>query len=95
MAGGALVLHTLGDRKQTISSLTALPGIGPWTAQYALLRAFADPDAFPAGDLGLRRALESGGVLPSERDVERISAPWRPWRAYAALHLWTEEALGP
>ena len=89
VTSGAVTLDVSGDREQTITRLMALRGIGPWTAQYVRLRAFADADAFPAGDLGLRRALESGGVLPSERELERISERWRPWRAYAALHLWT------
>jgi AraC family transcriptional regulator of adaptative response / DNA-3-methyladenine glycosylase II len=57
--------------------LQALPGIGPWTAQYIAMRALSDPDAFPSGDLVLRRAC--GG---------RETEDWRPWRAYAAMHIW-------
>ena len=72
-------------------ALLALPGVGPWTVAYLALR-LGDPDAFPAGDLGLRRALESHGRRPSARELEARSGPWRPWRAYAALHLWHREA---
>ncbi len=65
---------------QTAAELRALPGIGDWTAQYISMRAFKDPDAFPATDLGLLRAAGP--------DVARRSETWRPWRAYAAMHLW-------
>jgi 3-methyladenine DNA glycosylase/8-oxoguanine DNA glycosylase len=65
-------------------------GIGPWTEAYVAMRAGRDPDAFPAGDLGLRRALSGAdGTAPSERAVLLLSEPWRPWRAYAAMHLWS------
>ena len=62
--------------------LRGLPGIGDWTAQYIAMRAFNEPDAFPSGDLGLIRA--------AGRDVEKQSEAWRPWRGYAAMHLWME-----
>jgi AraC family transcriptional regulator of adaptative response / DNA-3-methyladenine glycosylase II len=52
------------------------------------MRALRDPDAFPAADLGLRRALAVDGRDPSAREAARRSEAWRPWRAYAALHLW-------
>ena len=68
----------------TRAALLELSGIGPWTAQYIELRALGWPDAFPAGDLGLRKAL--GGI--STRECEERSQSWRPWRAYAAAHLW-------
>lgn len=70
--------------QKTLEALTALPGIGPWTASMIALRALGDPDAFPAGDLVLRKAM--GGL--SAAALERASARWRPWRAYAAQHLW-------
>jgi AraC family transcriptional regulator of adaptative response / DNA-3-methyladenine glycosylase II len=69
---------TPGDR-----SAGELPGIGPWTIGYILMRAAADPDAFPGADLGLRRALARLGAPAGH------PARWRPWRAYAAMHLWT------
>lgn len=64
--------------------LCALPGIGEWTAGYVAMRAFGDPDAFPAGDLVLLRAASAA----SPRELERRAERWRPWRAYAAMHLW-------
>ena len=81
-----------GDRDSVAGSLLALPGIGPWTVGYLGLRVLADPDAFPAGDLGLRQALAAGGSLPSAADVEARAEPWRPYRAYAAMHLWASLA---
>jgi AraC family transcriptional regulator of adaptative response / DNA-3-methyladenine glycosylase II len=72
-------------------SLLALPGIGPWTVEYVAMRALRDPDALPAGDLVLRKAL--GGI--SEADVRRRADAWRPYRAYAAMHLWTAVAARP
>lgn len=73
----------------SLDALRAIPGIGEWTAQYVAMRALRDPDAFPAGDLGVRRALARGGVLPSTREVERTAERWRPFRAYAVMLLWT------
>ncbi|MET0789080.1 MAG: AlkA N-terminal domain-containing protein [Cellulomonas sp.] len=70
--------------------LLALPGIGPWTADYLALRVLGDRDALPVGDLVLRRALGVG--TPAE--VARLAEPWRPWRAFAAVHLWTATAYG-
>jgi AraC family transcriptional regulator of adaptative response / DNA-3-methyladenine glycosylase II len=67
--------------------LTAVPGIGEWTASYIAMRAFNDPDAFPVGDLVLRREASQGEPLTPRQLAERAEA-WRPWRAYAALHLW-------
>ena len=68
--------------------LCALRGIGPWTASYIAMRALREPDAFPAGDLGLRRTVSAGADLVSPRVLERMAERWRPWRAYAAMHLW-------
>ena len=82
VAGGAIVLHPATDRDETRSRLGALPGIGPWTVDYVAMRALADPDAFPVGDLVLKRALGADGAGRAER--------WRPWRAYAAMHLWNQ-----
>ncbi len=84
VAAGALQLDRHADPVATREALLALPGIGPWTAQYIELRALGWPDAFPAGDLGLRKAL--GGISTAE--CESMSQRWRPWRAYAATHLW-------
>jgi len=73
--------------------LCEIPGIGKWTAQYIAMRALGEPDAFPFGDLGLLRALD----LANPRDLERRAEAWRPWRAYAAMYLWSvpgESAVG-
>jgi 3-methyladenine DNA glycosylase/8-oxoguanine DNA glycosylase len=67
--------------------LVALPGIGPWTAEYVALRGAGDPDAFPASDLGLRYALGNGRPATAA-EVARAAAGWRPWRGYAAMYLW-------
>ena len=69
----------------------ALPGIGPWTAQYVAMRGFADPDAFPASDLGLLRVARALGIADTPRELLKYSERWRPWRAYAAQALWNHE----
>src|SRR5690242_11240758 len=66
----------------------ALPGIGAWTAHYMAMRALSHPDAFPAADLILRRAAASGAEALSTRALEQRAEAWRPWRAYAVMHLW-------
>ncbi len=72
-----------------VACATALPGIGAWTAHYIAMRGMALPDAFPAGDLVLQQRLAPAGVARlSERATETRSQAWRPWRAYAVLHLW-------
>jgi AraC family transcriptional regulator of adaptative response / DNA-3-methyladenine glycosylase II len=68
--------------------LLELPGIGPWTAAYVGMRALRDPDAIPLSDLGLRRALERLGVDARPAAVAARAEGWRPYRAYAAMHLW-------
>ena len=73
------------------SRLVALPGFGPWTAHVVALRAFGEGDAFPAGDLGLVRALERAG-LRGARKVAARAERWRPYRAYATIHLWASLA---
>ena len=87
LAGAAerLRLDPHADPAALTAQLAALPGIGPWTAAYVAMRAAAWPDALPSSDLALRRAL---GDLPAA-DVDARAAPWRPWRSYAVLHLWT------
>jgi AraC family transcriptional regulator, regulatory protein of adaptative response / DNA-3-methyladenine glycosylase II len=70
-----------------VSRFVALPGIGPWTAQYVAMRALGHPDAFPAGDLVLQQVLGRGRRL-TERETEARAEAWRPWRAYAVLQLW-------
>jgi AraC family transcriptional regulator of adaptative response / DNA-3-methyladenine glycosylase II len=88
LAAGDLVLDAGADRAEARRRLLALPGIGPWTADYVAMRALRDPDAFPAGDLGIRHALERLGADGRPPSAERISQRWRPYRAYAVSHLW-------
>jgi AraC family transcriptional regulator of adaptative response / DNA-3-methyladenine glycosylase II len=94
VAGGGLDLTVAVGLDEQVARLTALPGIGEWTAHYVAMRALGDPDAFPAGDLGVRRALARGGRRPTPREVAERAARWRPWRAYAAIALWTKETAG-
>ena len=68
--------------------LSGLPGFGPWTRAYVAMRVLGDPDAIPLGDLGLRRAMERLGEPADAGSLARRAELWRPWRAYAALHLW-------
>jgi len=89
VAGGELRLDAGAEPRAAVAGLLEVPGIGPWTATYVAMRALGDPDAYPPGDAGLRRALELRG-LPADRAAEeRISAAWRPWRSYATIHLWS------
>ena len=71
---------------------TALPGIGAWTAHYMALRALSHPDAFPANDLILRRAAADGARALSAKALRARAESWRPWRAYAVIHLWRHAA---
>jgi AraC family transcriptional regulator of adaptative response / DNA-3-methyladenine glycosylase II len=70
------------------TALSGLPGFGPWTRAYVAMRVRGDPDAIPLGDLGLRRAMERLGEPSDAGSLARRAELWRPWRAYAALHLW-------
>ncbi|MGL6150714.1 MAG: DNA-3-methyladenine glycosylase 2 family protein, partial [Aeromonas sobria] len=74
--------------------LLALPGIGPWTVSYWRLRCALDPDAFPASDLVLQKALGDGAKLPV-KEVLAQSAAWQPWRSYAASWLWHAMSEAP
>jgi AraC family transcriptional regulator of adaptative response / DNA-3-methyladenine glycosylase II len=80
-AAGELVLDPSADREQARTALLALPGVGPWTAEYVAMRALGDPDSFPCSDLVLKRR-----TTETKTDPER----WRPWRSYAAMHLWID-----
>ena len=91
LIGAGLELGPGGDRAAARAALAGVPGIGPWTVEYLALRVLGDPDAFPAHDLVLRQAL--GGVSPAE--AIRRAEGWRPWRGYAAQHLWVAAAAAP
>jgi AraC family transcriptional regulator of adaptative response / DNA-3-methyladenine glycosylase II len=82
------LLSTAPSLDTAVARLSALDGLGDWTAQYIAMRALREPDAFPASDLGLRRALETADGRPSPRALVAAAERWRPWRAYAVLHLW-------
>ena len=78
-----------------VSRWVALPGIGPWTAQYIALRAFGHPDAFPAEDLVLQRAAPNDGSRLSAKALTARAEAWRPWRGYAVIHLWRDSMNAP
>lgn len=84
---GAIDVELGADPERAATALAALPGLGPWTAQYVAMRTLGAPDAFPDGDLGLMRAL---GLVGRRALAERAEA-WRPWRSYAAMLLWQSE----
>jgi AraC family transcriptional regulator, regulatory protein of adaptative response / DNA-3-methyladenine glycosylase II len=84
VANGALSLDGAADSSTIVERLCAIRGLGSWTAQYIAMRALSDPDAFPAGDLVLLRAAG----MKTEAEMARHAERWRPWRAYAAMHLW-------
>ena len=84
VASGKLGLDPSANVEATIAALEALPGIGPWTAQYVAMRALAWPDAFPHPDVAVLKAMKQTRPAAALHDAES----WRPWRAYAVLHLW-------
>ena len=88
VAAGDLRLDAGADPAAAAADLLAIPGIGPWTASYVAMRALGDPDAFPVGDAGVRRALERRGYRSDRASQERLAETWRPWRSYAVVHLW-------
>jgi AraC family transcriptional regulator of adaptative response / DNA-3-methyladenine glycosylase II len=93
VAADPLIFGARRSLEAAIAQLRALPGIGEWTAQYIAMRELREPDAFPAADIGLLRALaDRRGVRPSQAALRAQAERWRPWRAYAALHLWASEA---
>jgi AraC family transcriptional regulator, regulatory protein of adaptative response / DNA-3-methyladenine glycosylase II len=100
LAQAALVDPSLFERgadlEEAVTKLCSVRGIGNWTAQYIAIRALREPDAFPASDIGLLRALAENGLRPTPQAVTARAEAWRPWRAYAAQHLWTHDvALSP
>jgi AraC family transcriptional regulator of adaptative response / DNA-3-methyladenine glycosylase II len=84
VARGEVDLDPLADTRELEANLLSIPGIGRWTAEYIALRALGDPDAFPATDLVLKRAMENAPHAP----VNELS----PWRAYAAVYLWKQHS---
>jgi len=85
-----IVLTFASNVEEQIESLMSLPGIGHWTANYIAMRALHWPDAFPTGDLVLMRAAGA-----NQKQLQRRSEAWRPWRAYAAHYLWQSSGVAP
>ncbi|MFL5771052.1 MAG: DNA-3-methyladenine glycosylase family protein [Chloroflexota bacterium] len=87
------LLAASDDLGEIVRRLTALPGIGEWTAQYVALRGLKHPDAFPASDLGILRALAGAGRRATPAEAIARAEAWRPYRAYAAQHLWSADSV--
>ena len=85
---GEVTFDAVIDSDAFLRRLTDLPGIGAWTAEYIAMRVLGEPDAFPSADLSLMRSLR----VKNARELELRSQRWRPWRAYAALYLWSAHA---
>jgi AraC family transcriptional regulator of adaptative response / DNA-3-methyladenine glycosylase II len=88
LAAGEVKLDADGDHGQARVQLLALPGIGPWTAEYIAMRALRDRDAFLPTDLGVRHALRKLGLDDRPRRALEYAERWRPYRAYALQYLW-------
>jgi AraC family transcriptional regulator of adaptative response / DNA-3-methyladenine glycosylase II len=92
---GQLILESHAEPLATYDALVALPGIGPWTAEYVVMRVLKHPDAFPSSDLGLLRAFDTVyGRRIKPKELEALAENWRPWRSYAALTLWQHSSGG-
>ncbi len=90
VANGQLRLDGARPLDEFVAEATRLAGVGPWTAHYLAMRALHDPDAFPAADLGIKKALRGAGPRAAEARAEA----WRPFRSYAVIHLWTALSEG-
>jgi AraC family transcriptional regulator of adaptative response / DNA-3-methyladenine glycosylase II len=80
------------DLAESVAQLRELAGIGEWTAQYIAMRALGESDAFLAADIGLQRSFARSGRRPTAQQLLARAERWRPWRAYATLHLWMADA---
>jgi AraC family transcriptional regulator of adaptative response / DNA-3-methyladenine glycosylase II len=88
VAAQRLPLHAGADVPATLAALKALPGIGDWTAQYIAMRALRWPDAFPAGDIALQKALGVQDAKNPAKEAQAASLAWQPWRSYAVIRAW-------
>ncbi len=86
---GVIEIDPGADGPELRRALQALPGIGPWTAEYVAMRVLRDPDAFMPTDLGIRRAAAELGILLDTKKLSDLTDGWRPWRSYAMVHLWS------
>jgi len=89
VASKRVQLHSGADVNATVAALKELPGIGDWTAQYIAMRALRWPDAFPAGDVALHKALGVLGLKHPAKEAEQASLAWKPWRSYAVIRAWS------
>lgn len=94
VAEGRIGLHPGADVPATVAALKELPGIGDWTAQYIAMRALRWPDAFPAGDVALHKALGVQQSRQPAREAEAASQAWKPWRSYAVVRAWSALSQG-
>ncbi len=90
VADGELCFSGASDAEHTRARMCEIPGIGDWTAQYVSMRALGDSDAFPSTDLGLLKAVSAGPKRITAAALRDRSQAWRPWRAYAAMCLWSQ-----
>jgi AraC family transcriptional regulator of adaptative response / DNA-3-methyladenine glycosylase II len=88
LSSGRLDLSPAAERREALAVLGELPGIGPWTREVIAMRALGDPNAFPVGDLGVRRGAEALRLPAAGSALLAHAERWRPWRAYAVQHLW-------
>jgi AraC family transcriptional regulator of adaptative response / DNA-3-methyladenine glycosylase II len=92
VAADPLIFGPRTSLGEAVKQLRSLPGIGEWTAHYIAMRELREPDAFPAADIGLMRAMQNGAARPTPAQLLAHAEQWRPWRAYAALHLWASDS---
>jgi AraC family transcriptional regulator, regulatory protein of adaptative response / DNA-3-methyladenine glycosylase II len=93
VARGELDLSGEAPPEETLRRLGDVPGIGPWTLAYIAMRALRDPDAFIAGDLGVRKGFDALGLASTKTAMLARAERWRPWRAYAVMHLWHQQRV--
>ena len=86
---GSVIFKPFSDPADLNKALLQIKGIGEWTAQYIIMRTIKSPDAFPYSDLGLLKAVSSNGEPVPEKLLKNMAVSWKPWRAYAAMHLWS------
>jgi hypothetical protein len=94
VAAGQLDLDPAADRVEVAARLTAVAGIGPWTAGYVALRGIGDPDVFLPTDLAVRRGAAALGLPDEPAALDQRAARWRPWRSYAVVRIWAAGAGG-